>query len=85
MGGNKAHPHLPKRRGRYSARAKPFHRAQPNELQVKVIVRQRVAGLCRKALHIQIFALALIRAAKRTADILTDPCGIDLIAILFHC
>ena len=56
-------------------------RLEPYELQVQVVVRERLPGGRRVAGHVQDLAPAFERAAEGSADVLADPAPVDPVGI----
>ena len=81
MGSYIAGPKLTKDLGIYPVQAKSFSGYEPYKLKIKIVIWQNLVFLCNKALDIVHLAATLVGSSHSAADILTDPTGIDLIAI----
>ena len=77
---NEVHPAFAENLCVNGIRTKGFHRVQPDELQVKVVVWQNNTCGRGKALNVVDLLSALIRGTHRTADVFADPAGMNLIA-----
>ncbi len=61
-----------------------FQALEPGELEVEVVVGRALAGQGVVEGEVLAFLLALVGCAEGSADILAEPAGEHLVAILFH-